>query len=243
MKIPHTFLRRISIIVLMSSLTLGSVWAEETCVIKSGMSKELSTYIRTVDALRGRLETEAMKKQCGSNGPESGSARAQKTTSAIIGSMNESIGFSNFYTSGRFYIDLALKSEIPYGITRDHDQLGQEIELIKSTIEIVHNQCAEDTTLSSNLSDDPLYSTSGKSFGAVLKEVLGNQIDMMNFYRATVLGDDTSGQAFILVGDSAKFVSDFQSHYGPDAYGKCNAESDFFKNIKDSFNRITTLGT
>lgn len=66
---------------------------------------------------------------------------------------------------------------------------------------------------------------------------------MMNFYRATVLGDDTSGQIFILVGDSTQFVSDLQSHYGPGAYGKCNGESDFFKNIKDSFSRITTLGS
>lgn len=99
MKTTHTFLRSIPLILLMSIFLVNSASAEEACVIKSGMSKELSTYIRTVDALRGRLESEATKKQCGSNGPDSASARAQKTTSAIIGSMNESIGFSNFYTS------------------------------------------------------------------------------------------------------------------------------------------------
>lgn len=242
MKIFHTFLRSIPFILIMSVFAVDSAFSAEACVIKSGMSKELSTYLRTVDALRARLETEAVKKQCGSNGSESASTKSSKTTSAIIGSMNESIGFSNFYTSGRFYVDLALESEIPFGITRDHEQLGKEIGLIKNTIEIVHSQCAEDTILDNNLSDDPLYNTSGKTFGVVLREVLQNQIEMMNFYRATVLGDDTSESTFILVGDSAKFRSDFVSHYGPDAYGRCNGESDFFKNIKEAFGRITTLG-
>lgn len=101
--------------------------------------------------------------------------------------MNESIGFSNFATSGRFYIGIALKTEIPAGITRDHERLGKEIERINGMIEMVHGRCAEDTVSTSNLSEDPVYNTSGKTLGTILTEVLKNQVNMMNFYRETVL--------------------------------------------------------
>lgn len=89
------------------------------------MSEELTAYIKTTDNLLSRIEEESSRKQCNANanGGNSASASIDNATSAIVGSMNESIGFSNFYTSGRFYIDIALKTEIPMGITRDHEQL------------------------------------------------------------------------------------------------------------------------
>lgn len=223
-----------------SAYALGS-----DCTIKDGMSEELATYLKTTESLLSRIGEEAAKKQCNTNanGENSASASVDKTMSTVVGTMNESIGFSNFSTSGRFYIDIALKTEIPPSITRDHERLGKEIERINGMIETVHSQCAEGVVPTSNLSEDPVYNTSGKSLGTILTEVLKNQVDMMNFYRQTVLGDVTNDTySFILVGDPKVFRSKFQKSYGPDAFGKCVEESDFFKSIKDAGKRIVNLG-
>lgn len=109
-------------------------------------------------------------------------------------------------------------------------------------MELVYDRCGENTVSSTNLSEDPQYSTTGKSFATILREVLQNQVDMMNFYRATVLGDNTTGQKFILVGNSDDFVSQVQSHYGPQAFGECNGSSDFFAGVQKSFGRIGQMG-
>lgn len=215
------------------------------CAIKNGMSPELVTYIKTTEDLLSKIEGEAAKKSCAvnANGENGASASVNKTMSAVIGSMNESIGFSNFYTSGRFYIDIALKTELPAGITRDHERLGKELERIKNTTETVYSRCAEGVVPIANLSDDPAYGTSGKSLGAILKEVLKNQVDMMNFYRETVLGDKPDEwYEFKLVGNSKDFVSKLQASYGPAAFNECNAKSAFFESIRSSFDRITKLG-
>lgn len=63
----------------------------------------------------------------------------------------------------------------------------------------MHGQCAENVIAPINLSDDPTYTTLNKSLGTILREVLINQVDMMNFYRETVLGDSTEGVNFKLV--------------------------------------------
>jgi hypothetical protein len=215
----------------------------QDCSIKNGMSPELLAYIKTTEKLLGRIVDASAKSQCGLSSSEGGaSAMADKTLSAVVGSMNESIGFSNFYTSGRFYVDLAIKTEIPVGITRDHEQLGKEIENIKSIMERVYGRCADSQVVTTNISDDPVYDTSGKTLGQILKNVLQNQVNMMNFYRQTVLGDSTEWQEFILVGNSKKFVSDFESHYGPQAFNACVGKSDFFKDTKDKFDTITSRG-
>lgn len=157
--------------------------------------------------------------------------------------MNGAIGFSNFYTSGRFYIGIALKTEIPAGITRDHERLGKQTERINAMIDLVHSHCSEDTIATTNLSDDTVYTTIDKTYGTVLQEVLSNQIDMMNFYRETVLGDKADDKYnFILVGNPKDFISKLQSHYGPDAFESCIKKSDFMAKVKESFSRITNLG-
>lgn len=243
MKIPR-LLPYIFLCVLCSFFIAGPLFAEGSCAIKSGMSKELSTYMQTAEKLRSQIEEQTLKNQCGTTkaGENSASATAEKTQSAIIGSINEHIGFSNFFTSGRFYVGLALKSEIPTGITRDHEQLGKEMERIRDTMELVYTRCAEGVVPTTNLSDDSVYSTSEKSLGIITKDMLQNHVDMMNFYRQTVLGDRTTDRRFILVGDSQEFVSKFQGDYGPGAFRTCNGESDLFKSTRESFGRITSLG-
>lgn len=246
MRISLTFLNRLAITMVSSFFFVASVYAGGgDCAIKDGMSDELTTYLKTTENLLSRVSEEAMKKQCNTNanGENSASASVDKTMSTVVGSMNESIGFSNFYTSGRFYIDIALKTEIPKGITRDHEQLGKEIERINGMIDTVHGRCAESMVPASNLSEDPVYDTSGKTLGTILKEVLKNQVDMMNFYRETVLGDAVDDKyAFILVGDPKVFISKLRGSYGPKAFESCIKKSDFFKSIKDAFGRITSLG-
>lgn len=243
MKILFISLIRIIILGLFSCFFVVSVYASDAdCTIKNGMSEELATYMKTTEKLLSRINDEAAKKTCSTNGENTASANINKTMSAVVGSMNESIGFSNFYTSGRFYIDIALKTEIPVGIRRDHEQLGKEIDRINTMISVVYNRCSEGSIPTSNLSDDPVYNTSGKTLGNILTEVLKNQVNMMNFYRETVLGDVTDDTYnFILVGDSKTFISKFQKNYGPKAFGKCIQESDFFKDIKKAFERITNL--
>lgn len=207
------------------------------------MSQELTEYLSTTDSLLSRIEGESAKSPCNpAEGGNSASASIDKTMSAVVGSMNESIGFSNFYTSGRFYIQIALKTEVPTAITRDHERLGKELERIQGVIELVHNQCGQDIVPSSNLSEDTVYNTSGKTLGTILKEVLKNQVDMMNLYRETVLGDQADGQGLILVGNPQNFVSQLQSHYGPKAFEACVKKRDFFKDVGDAFDRITTKG-
>lgn len=197
------------------------------------MSEELAKYLSTTDNLLSRITEESAKTPCNTNanGENSAMASIDRTMSAVVGSMNESIGFSNFYTSGRFYIDIALSTEVPVGITRDHTRLGKEIERIQGVIELVHSQCGEDIVPASNLSEDTMYNTSGKTLGTILKEVLENQVDMMNLYRETVLGDKPDGKTFILVGDSEAFVSKLQKNYGPKAFEACVKKTDFFKDV------------
>jgi hypothetical protein len=69
-----------------------------SCVAKSSMSPELAAYIKTTDNLLSKIAIESTKKQC-SLSENGASANIEKTTSAIVGAMNESIGFSNFSTS------------------------------------------------------------------------------------------------------------------------------------------------
>ena len=168
----------------------------------NGMSEELITYLRTADALLSKIGDDTSKVQCGigTDGGNSASASAERAQSTIVGSVNERVGFSNFATSGRFFVDMALKTEIPVGISRDHEQLGRELERINSMIEIVHGRCAENTALSSNISTDTVYTTTDKTFGKILTDMLKNQVDIMNFYREIVLGDRTDNKYdFILV--------------------------------------------
>lgn len=241
-----SFLKYASMTLFVASVCIIPAYASgAACDIDNGMSEELTAYIRTMGNLLSRIEEEAAKKQCNTNtGSEnSASASVDKTMSTVIGSMNESIGFSNFYTSGRFYIDIALKTEIPRGITRDHERLGKEIERIKNVIETVHGRCAEDIVPKLNLSEDPVYDTSGKSLGAMLTEILKNQVNMMNFYRETVLGDKTdNAYSFILVGNPDIFRLKIQKSYGPNAFESCVRKSDFFKSVKEAFGRIVGLG-
>lgn len=246
MKKSSTFLNRMMATILLSVFSVASAYASGgDCAIDDGMSKELTAYIKTTENLLSRIGEEASKKQCNTNtdGGNSASVSVEKATSSVVGSMNESIGFSNFYTSGRFYIDIALKTEIPKGITRDHEQLGKEVGYISNMIDTVHSRCAENIIPTSNLSEDPAYDTSGKTLGNILTEMLQNQVNMMNFYRKTVLGDTTDdAYRFILVGNPVDFKSKLQKSYGPSAFESCTRKSDFFKNIKDAFGRITTLG-
>lgn len=248
MKIFLPFLSRVAAVLLLSSFLATSTYAAAAsgvgCVIDKGMSEELAKYLSTTDSLLSRISEESAKTPCNThaNGVNSASEGIEQTMSAVVGSMNESIGFSNFYTSGRFYINIALKTEVPMGITRDHTRLGQEIERIQGVIQIVHSQCGEDIVPTSNLSEDTVYNTSGKTLGTILTEVLKNQVNMMNLYRETVLGDKTDGQTFILVGDSDTFVSKLQKSYGPKAFEACVKKSDFFKDISSAFDRITTKG-
>lgn len=110
-------------------------------------------------------------------------------------------------------------------------------------ITLVHSRCAEDITPATNLSEDSVYTTSGRTLGTILTEMLKNQVNMMNFYRETVLGDKTDGKyVFILVGDSKVFESKLQGNYGPNAFNTCIGKSDFFKDTKEKFDRITKKG-
>lgn len=127
MKRFHTFLGRTIVFIVLSFFAVdfssAATTTTETCTINQGLSEELTAYVTTLGKLLSKIETEALKKQCGTNGAESTSANVNKTVSAIVGSMNESIGFSNFTTATRFYVSIALKTEVPPGITRGHDQL------------------------------------------------------------------------------------------------------------------------
>ncbi len=197
MKVFALFSRKIFTITVMSFFCVTSVYAGgESCTMDNGMSEELTTYLRTADVLLTKIGDEASKVQCGigTDGGNSASASTERVQSTIVGSINERVGFSNFATSGRFFVDMALKTEIPVGISRDHEQLGRELERINSMIEIVHGRCAENTVSSSNISTDTVYDTNGKTFGNILTDMLKNQVDMMNFYRETVLGDRTDNK-------------------------------------------------
>ena len=221
------------------------VWAKgEDCPIENGMSKELAAYIQTTTKLRTAIEAEAWKNQCGIDANEGNGASAsiEKAQSAIVGSINETIGFSNFFTSGRFYVGLALKSEIPPGITRDHEALGREMERIRNTVELVYNKCADGVISKTKLLDDPIYDTTKLSLGTIAKDMLKNHVDMMNFYRKTALADDTSGSDFKFVGNSEEFVVKLQNSYGPDALSKCTQSSDSFQGIKEAIDRISDGG-
>lgn len=110
-------------------------------------------------------------------------------------------------------------------------------------ITLVDSRCAEDITPAANLSEDSVYITSGRTLGTILTDMLKNQVNMMNFYRETVLGDKTDGKyTFILVGDSKIFESKLQESYGPKAFNNCIGKSDFFKDTKEKFDRITKEG-
>lgn len=127
MKRSHTFLGRTIVFMVLSFCTVDFSYAAATatqaCSINQGLSEELTAYVATLGKLLSKIETEATKKGCGTDGTESTSANINKTASAFVGSMNESIGFSNFTTSTRFYVGMALRTEIPPGITRGHEQL------------------------------------------------------------------------------------------------------------------------
>gem|GEM_PF-4229512 len=157
--------------------------------------------------------------------------------------MNETLNFSNFFTSTRFYIDIVLKSEIPPNFKRDHERLGSEIENTKIVYEKVYSKCAGEKIISSNLSDDPSYDTSGKTLGTVLKDLLQTEVNMLNFYREAVLGDATNDKyTFILVGDNTTFKEKLRKNYGPKAFEACTKDTEYFQNIKDSLGRIGNMG-
>ncbi|MDP2103353.1 MAG: hypothetical protein Q8K26_00335, partial [Candidatus Gracilibacteria bacterium] len=168
--------------------------ADSDCPTKNSTSEELTSYLQKSQTLRAKIANEAEKYDCNTNNPEGNSASAtvDSTQSAFVGSMNETLTFSNFFTSTRFYIDIVLKSEIPPSFKRDHEQLGREIEYTKIVYEKVYSKCAGEKIISSNLSDDPSYDTSGKTLGTVLKDLLQTEVNMLNFYRESVLGDATN---------------------------------------------------
>lgn len=128
--------------------------------------------------------------------------------------MNSALGFSNFATAGRFYIDVALRTEIPPAITRDHRKLASELDKIREAIDIVYNRCSNNTIVDKNFIDEKIYQTKGKTTGSILQELLINQVNMMNMYRSVVLGDTLSNSSFLLVGDNASFEASMRKNYG-----------------------------
>lgn len=235
----------ILLFVLCGALSSSVLAAGSDCPTKNSTSEELTSYLEKSQTLRSKIANEAEKYECNTNNPEGNSASAtiDNTQSAFVGSMNEALTFSNFFTSTRFYIDVVLKSEIPPNFKRDHDRLGNEIESTKAVYERVYNRCAGEKIISKNLSDDPGYDTSGKTLGWVLKDLLQTEVNMLNFYREAVLGDATNDKyTFILVGDNAAFKEKLRKNYGPDAFEACTKETNYWEQITESFGRITSMG-
>lgn len=63
MKISLLFSRLMTAILLLSFFFVNSVYAAD-CAIKSGMSEELTNYIKAVDTIVSKIGDEASKKQC-----------------------------------------------------------------------------------------------------------------------------------------------------------------------------------
>lgn len=231
-----------TLIITCSSPVFAAGWP---CPTKNSTSEELTSYLQKSQTLRAKLSAEAEKYECNTLNPEGNSASAtiDNTQSVFVGSMNETLTFSNFFTSTRFYIDVVLKSEIPPSFKRDHDRLGSEIEYTKTAYEQVYNRCAGEKVLSKNLSDDPSYDTSGKTLGTVLKDLLQTEVNMLNFYREAVLWDATNDKyTFILVGDNATFKEKLRKNYGPDAFEACTKETNYWEQIKEQWAIIVNLG-
>lgn len=80
-------------------------------------------------------------------------------------------------------------------------------------------------TITENLSEDPTYSTKGKTISTVLDELTSNHIEMINYYRKAVIGFSLmSDPTFILVGDNDAFKAALKKSYGPQAFEDCVVE-------------------
>lgn len=109
-------------------------------------------------------------------------------------------------------------------------------------MEIVYAHCAENSVAENNFLETDPYETKGKTNGTIIQELLINQVEMMNFYRATVLGDEAPYSSFKLVGNSEQFETDMIDHYGPQGFAECIQKNDVFKGIKEALTRISTGG-
>lgn len=230
----------LSIVSIMAFSSAPLSYAAGACVIESAPSVELGAYlVNTETVLQGVLD-----KAVNTCPTDSLGSSADKLQSALVGTLNSSIGFSNFVTATRFYV-MGLGTEVPPQLDRDHASLGRSLEQIRDAMTIVYERCSENTPIYENFLPSG-YETKNKTAGNILRELLTNQVDMMNFYRATVLGDTIPDTSFILVGDSGTFKSDMVSHYGPGAngdYGQCLQKTSVFQDLKTAIKRISEEGS
>lgn len=130
---PSNILIRSTVSVLALFSTTLSYAAGGSCVIENAPSVELGTYlVNTETVIRGVLD-----KSVNACPTESLGSSADKLQSALVGTLNSTIGFSNFVTATRFYV-MGLKTEAPPQLDRDHASLGRTMEQIQDAMRIVY---------------------------------------------------------------------------------------------------------
>lgn len=234
-------MRKFAIATLVFFLPL-QVFADDVakdCSIRDGVTAELSTYLSNVDTVLSAIPTDN-KCQPNANGKNSATASIEQAISSIVGTINNSLSLTNFFTSTRFYVGIALKTEVPPGFTRDHTSLIRSLDRIERKMEDVYARCATDLPMPAVSMKDANYSTDGKKVDAVLKDMLGNASNMLNFYRETVLGDNTEGD-YSLILIPKDFETSLAKTHGPKAF-ECSAKKEpFFKKITDAIDKIANF--
>ena len=196
------------------------------CAIDTGPNKDLSDYIKNLDRAITEISSRASGANCGntSKGTPSGTDGVSRAVSVIVGSTNKAFSPEDMASSGRFSIDLILRSEIPDALRRDYNLLLRKQAAVNSLIDGIYRNCGGDIrVLPADIIDDPGFSGENgeeKALGDIAGDLLTNHVKIIGFYRESVIGIPPSKSGFFLVGPD--FSKSVQTDYGPKGTEACN---------------------
>lgn len=162
-----------------------------------------------------------------------------RLTDRVNVSFNSSLSVNNFRSSAEFYIYTIFEAEMPTALKQHHNTLrvqSQKIEKIARRASAMCASQAQVTGLSADLG------IPNGTIEEVTNSLRQNQVRITNFYREVASHSTvTETEPFILVGKSQDFVDAMTKYYDIPKVNKCREESDFWKELEEAWNKISTL--
>lgn len=181
--------RTLASLVLLASFTL-LLPAESfaaSCVIKGGLSPELSAYFEGMDKSLMAIRNEANKHSCDKvkDGKSRLSTKAGEAFSSISKYSNLAFVQDDYVTAGKFSIDMVLRSEVPPAIREHYNILLGKQQEIQEVLENVYDRCAQDISVIQNDYIPTENITIRATLSDVAGKILTEHIKLINFYRST----------------------------------------------------------
>lgn len=221
-------------------MSAANTCSAQQCPIASAPSAELEDYLNTIQDMITDISRAL-------NSAQSSNQDFDSERQSVLRGLGEAMSFGGYTTSFDFSVGNRMNSELPAPAKRDHELLEREKEKLVTLLKTSEKRGTAGTVIA-NICNGKQNCNLGENLSVrdILTQLIKNHELLLQLYEATTNGNQQlfSGQNFILIPDT--FITDLQSHYGPDALALCSncddgyagRTSDMMKNIGLKTSRI-----